>query len=270
MNIQETHVWAETFLGILPRETSPALIATLASLNSEWRAAVAGELRARLYRKLHHFVSFVGEDGAVHLSTPLGVEAVEPVNISETHLDVPNLLRALTALSAWSVSEGAPPFPSVHDVFKPEMDDTVLTSNTALFLLANVWTYLKLPVCCGTSCDAEDFIYNMVDVALLAQRDETPKENAVQIFWMFLFLRFVMLSRWSPEAAAQLDAVKLVMVVIEVSYYLRYKIREAALPLPPGLREQVNAFLLADLVELEDQGMGAESALRQADDADRV
>ncbi len=273
MNIQDTHVWAETFLGILPK-ASTAFVAKLASLNTEWRAAVSKEMQTRLYSKLHRYLGFVDQDGTVHLSAPLGADT-DSFTITDTHLNLRHLLRATIAMSQWTADDDplsplsplSPPFPSVHDIFKPEMDDIILTRNTALFLLANVWACLKLPKCWGTSCDTEDMPYNVVDVALLTEWEEKPKQKAVHIFWMFLFLHFVIF-RWTPEVAVELDTVKLLMVIIEVSSYLRYQLRDDTTPLPPGLRKQITDFLLADPVELEDQGMCAEGTLGQSDDAD--
>ncbi len=268
MNIHDTHVCAESFSGILPKESAP-FVAKLASLNSEWRAAVAGELKARLFHELHQYLHFIGKDGTVHgISAPLGSET-ESFSILETHIDMQILLRATRAMSAWMArNDAGPQFPSVRGIFR-FTDDITLTRNTALFLLANVWTCLKLPKCWGTSCDAEDMPYNVVDVALLTEWEKTPKQKALHVFWMFLFLKFAMF-HWSPDVTVQLDTVKLLLVIIEVSAYLRYQMRDATLPLPPGLREQVTNVLLSELVELEDQGMGAKGALGQPDDADRA
>lgn len=266
MNIQDTHVCAQAFLGVARGECA-GFVATLSSLNKEWRATLCSEMQAKLNRKLSQFVSFVDDSGRIHLNTPLGVDAFT-FNISEVQIDVSELVRALTAMDAW-LGDQEREIPNLEDVFRFLNNDVVFTRNTALFLLANVWTCLKLPKCWGASCDRDDIPYNVVDIALLTEWDKHPKQKAIHIFWMFLFLKFV-ISHWDPDVTVQLDTTKLLMVIIEVSSYLRYQMNNEALLLPESLRKQIADYLFADPVELEDQGVGAEGTLGQPNDAHRL
>jgi hypothetical protein len=270
MNIQDTHVYPEVFLNVLAKE-HPAFIATLASLNLEWYTATADELQNRLHHRLNCAVPFVDQHGFIHLKQTLGTDVGELYHIEDTQINTRSLLRYLNAIQMWSTGDESATIPSsVDEVFNAiDTNDVVITRNTALFLLCGLWSCLKLPKCWGTSCDRNEIPYGVVDITLLTEWENMPRNKAAHMFWMFLFLRFAMFY-WHPDMDMQLDTVKLMLVIVEVSSYLRFQVNNADLPLPLALREQVSTFLSTDFIESENQGVCTEGALGQPDDADGV